>query len=102
MPVWSLPYTQYSLWCRQEALQNYRRVGSGERAAPLVRDGRRMPDASTVMRWLHRSAQGVLRWLTRYRRVYHRAPTMLAWDAERLWRTLIHESASSHGPPLAG
>jgi hypothetical protein len=54
LPVFSLPYTHYSLIARSQALQRY--FGdhcSLEAAAPLVKDPDRVPAASTVGRWFH-------------------------------------------------
>jgi len=52
LPVFSLPYTHYSLFARSEALQQ--RFGEGcswEKAMPQLKDPERLPDASTVRRW---------------------------------------------------
>jgi hypothetical protein len=54
LPVFSLPYTHYSLIARSQALQRY--FGehcSLEAAVPLVKDPDRVPAASTVGRWFH-------------------------------------------------
>lgn len=102
LPVWSLPYTHYSLFCRQQAYERYGREHSADRAVPPMRDPARQPDPSTILRWLRHGASGALRWLKPYLLAFRRAPTILAWDASRLWRTLIHESRSPHGPPPLG
>ena len=52
LPVFSLPYTHYSLFARCEALQH--RFGgscSWEKAQPQLKDADRLPDAFTVRRW---------------------------------------------------
>lgn len=56
LPVFSLPYTHYSLLARCQALLR-RFVGhcSWEKAAPKFKDADRVPDSSTVRRW----SQGV-------------------------------------------
>lgn len=52
LPLFSLPYTHYSLIARSQALQRYFVDGcSLELAAPLVKDPSRIPDVSTVRRW---------------------------------------------------
>jgi hypothetical protein len=52
LPVFSLPYTHYSLLARCRAL--FRRLMehcSWEKALPKLRDPDRLPDPSTVRRW---------------------------------------------------
>ena len=56
LPLFSLPYTHFSLFARCQAL--WRRLKehcSWEKAAPKLKDADRVPDASTVRRW----SQGV-------------------------------------------
>jgi hypothetical protein len=80
LPLWSLPYTHYSLMCREQACRDYQSCGSAEQAAPPVKDAGRIADASTVRRWLRRriaSWHACLRFelLSRFR-----LPTIFAWD----------------------
>jgi hypothetical protein len=52
LPLFSLPYTHFSLFARCQAL--WRRIEehcSWERASPKLKDPDRVPDASTVRRW---------------------------------------------------
>jgi hypothetical protein len=52
LPLFSLPYTHFSLFARCQAL--WRRIKehcSWEKAAPKLKDADRVPDASTVRRW---------------------------------------------------
>jgi hypothetical protein len=79
LPVFSLPYTHYSLIARSQALQRYfLEYGSWESAAPPLKDPDRVPDPSTLRRWFRdldsswpafsrlRPALDVVRqWLTR-------------------------------------
>jgi hypothetical protein len=52
LPVFSLPYTHYSLFARSQALQHRFDEGcSWEKAQPQLKDADRVPDASTVCRW---------------------------------------------------
>jgi hypothetical protein len=52
LPLFSLPYTHYSLIARGQALQRYFVQGcSLELAVPLVKDPDRVPDVSTLRRW---------------------------------------------------
>lgn len=54
LPVFSLPYTHYSLIARSQALRRYFSDHcSLEAAAPLVKDPDRVSAASTVGRWFH-------------------------------------------------
>jgi hypothetical protein len=52
LPVFSLPYTHYSLMARSAALRR-RFVEScvGEAVAPLMKDPNRIPDSRTLSRW---------------------------------------------------
>jgi hypothetical protein len=52
LPAFSLPYTQYSLIARSEALRRYCVDGGGwEAATPALKDPHRVPDPSTLRRW---------------------------------------------------
>ena len=56
LPVFSLPYTHYSLLARCQALlRRFVEQCSWEKAAPKFKDADRAPDSSTVRRW----SQGV-------------------------------------------
>ena len=77
LPVFSLPYTHYSLLARSAALR--RRFVEGlcwEQAAPAVKDPQRLADPSTLRRWfraldssrpifssLRRTVQAIDRWI---------------------------------------
>ena len=52
LPVFSLPYSHYSLIARSEALRRLFAEGcSWEKAAPPVKDPNRIADPSTLRRW---------------------------------------------------
>jgi len=52
LPVFSLPYSHYSLIARSEALRrNLVERCSWEEAAPPLKDPHRVPDPSTLRRW---------------------------------------------------
>jgi Domain of unknown function (DUF6431) len=52
LPLFSRPYTHYSLIARSEALRRYFvEHDSWERAAPSIKDPDRIPDPSTLRRW---------------------------------------------------
>ena len=53
LPVFSLPYTHYSLLARCQALlRRFVEHCSWEKAAPKFKDADRAPDSSTARRWL--------------------------------------------------
>ena len=52
LPVFSLPYTHYSLLARCQALlRRFTESCSWENAAPKLKDADHVPDSSTVRRW---------------------------------------------------
>jgi hypothetical protein len=52
LPLFSLPYTHYSLLARCQALRRRFVEHCGwEEATPTLRDAHRMPDPSTLRRW---------------------------------------------------
>ena len=54
LPVFSPPYTRYSLIARSQALRRYfLDLGSWESAAPNLKDPDRVPDPSTLRRWFY-------------------------------------------------
>jgi hypothetical protein len=54
LPVFSLPYTHYSLLARCQALRRRFEDGcSWEEATPSLKDPNRLPDPSTLRRWAH-------------------------------------------------
>ena len=77
LPVFSLPYTHYSLLARCQALLlRFVEHCSFEKAAPKFKDADRVPDSSTVRRWsqgvdesqpalsfLHKTAARAAQWL---------------------------------------
>lgn len=52
LPLFSLPYTHFSLWARFQALwHRFKEHCSWEKAVPELKDADRVPEASTVRRW---------------------------------------------------
>ena len=52
LPLFSLPYTHYSLLARCDALRRrFVEHCSWEKATPLLKDSNRIPDPSTLRRW---------------------------------------------------
>lgn len=91
LPVFSLPYTHYSLLARSHALRRYfLEHKSLESAAPPLKDPNRVTDSSTLRRWFRsldpspafsflRSAVRIIAdWLARGEQLPH-APLRLSW-----------------------
>jgi len=84
LPTWSLPYTHYSLHCRQQAWESLREAGSWEESVPNTKEPNRLPDPSTVRRWAGQLFfLGVLLvsrlWQATGWNIFG-PPTILAWD----------------------
>jgi len=92
LPMFSLPYTHYSLLARSQALRQYfvERC-SWESATPTLKDPHRVADASTVRRWfrgldcsqpafsfLRQTVSAVSLWLARGEKIQHGA-LPLSW-----------------------
>lgn len=101
LPLFSLPYTHYSLLARSQALHlRFTEHCTWEKALPRLKDPERLPDPSTVRRWssgfdcfqpalsfLNRTAARVADWLTRGHQPVDRADP-LSWitpTLEVLW-----------------
>ena len=80
LPLWSLPRTHYSLVCREQACDGYENCHSAERAAPLVKDAGRVPDGSTVRRWIRRRIASWCLYVRVECLTTFRLPTIFAWD----------------------
>jgi len=91
LPVFSLPYTLYSLVARSQALRRYfLEHESLESAAPPLKDPNRVPDPSTLRRWFHSldsspafsflrpALRTIADWLTGGKQ-FHGAPLRLSW-----------------------
>ena len=97
LPVFSLPYTHFSLLARCQALQQrFAEHCSWEKALPKLKDADRLPDPSTVRRWssgldptqltlsfLSQIVARVTDWLSRGRQVLDLAGP-LSWIAPAL------------------
>ena len=96
LPEWLTPSGQFTLHCRQQACEN---IGSGksfEAAVPQCRNASRLPDPSTVRRWVQRRICSIWCWLRAALVSEHflRAPTIVAWDLSAAWRILLSEARS--------
>jgi hypothetical protein len=92
LPLFSLPYTHYSLLARSQALQRrFVEHRSWESAAPTVKDPDRVADPSTLRRWcrsldcskpafsfLRKTMAAVSQWLSRGDAIYH-SDLRLSW-----------------------
>jgi hypothetical protein len=91
LPVFSLPYTHYSLVARSQALRRrFVEPRSWESAAPALKDPNRVPDPSTLRRWccsldsspafssLRRMLEAVEQWLARGEQLAH-GSLRLSW-----------------------
>jgi hypothetical protein len=101
LPVFSLPYTHFSLLARCQALwQHFAEHCSWEQALPKLKDPDRLPDSSTVRRWssgldstqlalsfLSQTVTRIAHWLARSHQVNGEAAP-LHWITpvlEKLW-----------------
>ena len=101
LPLFSLPYTHYSLLARSHALQRrFIEHCTWEKALPRLKDPDRLPDPSTVRRWsrgldcfqpalsfLNRTVARLAHWLTRGHQLVDQ-PKPLSWitsTLEVLW-----------------
>ena len=101
LPLFSLPYTHFSLLARCQALQQrFAQHCSWEKSLPKLKDADRLPDPSTVRRWssgldptqlalsfLSQIVARVTHWLSRGRQVLDQTGP-LSWIApalEVLW-----------------
>jgi Domain of unknown function (DUF6431) len=91
LPVFSLPYTHYSLLARSQALRRYfLEHTSLESAAPHLKDPNRVADPSTLRRWfrsldsspafsfLRSAVRTIANWLARGEQLPH-TPLHLSW-----------------------
>jgi len=101
LPLFSLPYTHYSLLARSQALQlRFTEHCTWEKALPRLKDPDRVPDPSTVRRWsrgldclqpalsfLNRTVARLAHWLTRGHEPVDQAgpPSWITPTLEVLW-----------------
>ena len=84
LPIWSPPYTHYSLRCRQQAWESLHETSSWEESVPNIKEPDRLPDPSTVRRWAEQLFYlGVLLTFKLWQAAgwsISGPPTILAWD----------------------
>ena len=96
LPDWLAPLGQYSLRCRQQACESLAAGNSVEQAAPHCKDPARLPDPSTLRRWVRRRMLSLWCWIKTgiAERYFFAAPTILAWDLSASCRMLRLEAKS--------
>jgi len=84
------------LRCRQQACENITAGDSVEQAPPHCKDPTRLPDSSTVRRWVKRRLLSIWCWMMAggQGERFSRAPTILAWDLGTIRRILPIEARS--------
>jgi hypothetical protein len=92
LPDWLVPFGHYGLCCRQEACERIANGDSAEEAAPHCKDPARLPDASTVRRWVGRRLSTLWCWATIAAKCFSAAPTIFAWDLSVYCRMLRLEA----------
>ena len=118
LPVFSLPYTHYSLIARSEALRRYFVEGcSWEAAATPVKDPDRVADCSTLRRWFQaldsslppfsflRRAVLTLDRCIQGGQILRHCGRQLSWSIvfpllQRFWPLRIQKDFSAHHPCL--
>ena len=96
LPDWLVPCAPYTLRCRQQACERISAGDSLEQAAPHCQDPERLPDASTVRRWVQRRLLSLWWWVRADAQKAHflHSPTILAWDLSAVCRNLPLEARS--------
>jgi hypothetical protein len=96
LPDWLVPFGRYSLRCRQQACERIAAGESAEQATLHCKDPTRLPDPSTLRRWVQRRVLSLLCWAQAAdaRKYFFAAPTILAWDLSANCRMLRLEAKS--------
>jgi hypothetical protein len=95
LPDGQVPSGQYSLRCRQQACERICTGDSVEQAGPHCQDPARLPDPSTLRRWVHLRLLSVWCWAKAGTPAHFlQRPTILAWDLPCLCRILPLEASS--------
>jgi hypothetical protein len=96
LPDWLVPSGHYSLPCRQQACERIAGGDSAEQATPHCKDPARLPDPSTLRRWVQRRVLSLWCWakIAAAGKYFFAAPTILAWDVSAFCRMLRLEAKS--------
>ena len=96
LPDWLAPSAPFTLNCRQQACEHIAAGNTAEQSTPHCKDPTRLPDASTVRRWVQRRLMTLWCWIKAgvQRPHFVQSPTILAWDLGALCRILPIEARS--------
>jgi hypothetical protein len=96
LPDWLAPWGHYSLRCRQQVCDRIAAGNSAEQAVPYCRDPSRLPDPSTLPRWVQRRLFSLWCWARTGALGEHflQTPTIVAWDLGAVCRILRLEARS--------
>jgi hypothetical protein len=94
LPDWLVPFGHYGLRCRQQACEQIAAGDSAEQATPHCKDPARLPDPSTLRRWIKRRMLSLWCWATAAGKYFSAGPTILAWDLSAVCRMLRLEAKS--------
>jgi hypothetical protein len=96
LPDWLAPSGHYSLRCRQQACERIVAGDSAEQATPHCKDPARLPDPSTLRRWMQKRVLSLWCWAktTAEGKYFSGVPTILAWDLSAFCRMLRLEAKS--------
>jgi len=96
LPDWLAPSSHYSLHCRQQACEHITAGDAVEQATPHCKNSARLPDPSTVRRWVQRRLVSLWCWFKLGFRDRHflQTPTILAWDFSAVCHILRIEASS--------
>jgi hypothetical protein len=96
LPDWLAPSGHYTLRCRQQSFERITAGDSAEQAAPHCHDPTRLPDPSTVRRWVQRRLLSLWCWIQAGAVGQHflQTPTIVAWDLSAFCRILPLEARS--------
>jgi len=100
LPTWALPNGHYSLLCRQQAVERIELPHVGwEHLTPSIRNPTRLPDPSTLRRWIIRRLVSL--WSSIQARIWEVLgwnfsilPTILTWDLPAACRILRFQASS--------
>jgi hypothetical protein len=94
LPDWVVPFGHYGLHCRQQACERIAAGDSVEEATPHCQDPARLPDPSTLRRWMQKRVFSLWCWAKAAapRKYFFAAPTIFAWDLSAVCRMLRLEA----------
>jgi len=96
LPDWLVPSGHYSLRCRQQACERIAAGDSTEQATPHCKNPARLPDPSTLRRWVQKRVLSLSGWAraATTAEYFFAAPTILTWDLSAVCRMLRLEAQS--------